>query len=317
MSARGILIFSLLAAGSSNAAMKGNPSGLLILASDTGGEWKTALSAIRSRLRGIAVESVESSGDGVAIQRACDRLRSQRVSTIIAVPLELIDQSPVMDELRYLFGIRAEPTTDKPDAAHPGMPPIKSKNKPALIIYGNAPKRLKSTAKLVLTATIDKSPALADILADRAKTLARNPAKESVIIVGIAPRSDKGLEIWKTAATAIAESVRIKGGFRSGAIIWVRDGTRVGQQDQDRSANKATLRRLVTAGSVVAVPLAPSGRRVGQLLQRQLGTSGYRWNGKGLIGDPRLIDWILSISKASSALADVRQHRDKAPGGFR
>jgi hypothetical protein len=222
-----------------------------------------------------------------------------------------------MDQLRYLFGIRAEPTRDRPDALRPGMAPVQAKEKSALVIEGRAPRRLRSEAELVLTATIDKSPALADILSARATALARKPSKEAVILVGLAPRSDKGLDTWKASAAAIAESVRVKGGFRESAIIWVRDGTRAGQQDKDRAENKATLRRLITAGGVVAVPLAPDGRRVGNLLQRQLGTSGYRWNGKGLIGDPRLTEWIISISKAASTLPDVRQYKDNAQGGFR
>jgi hypothetical protein len=305
------------AADFGNTSMGKKPYGVLLLAYDTGGAWKTELGHIRSELRGVAVESVESAGDGIAIQRALDRLKGQHVSKVVAIPLELVSESPVMDELRYLFGIRAQPTEDKPDGARPGIPPIKSQHKSELVFTGNGPKRLRSDAELVLTATIDKSPVLADILADRAKTQAREPAKEAVILVGLAPRSDKGLDVWKTAATAIAESVRLKGGFREGAIIWVRDGTRAGQQDKDRDENKATLRRLITAGGVVAVPLAPDGRRVGQLLQRQLGSGGYRWNGKGLIGDPRLTEWVQSISKAASTLPDVRQYKDNAQGGFR
>ncbi|PIR15530.1 MAG: hypothetical protein COV48_13845 [Elusimicrobia bacterium CG11_big_fil_rev_8_21_14_0_20_64_6] len=312
-----LAVAPVIAASFGNSSMGEKPYGVLILAYDTGGAWKTELGHIRSELRGVAVESVESAGDGTAIQRGLDRLKGQHVSKVVAIPLELISESAVMDEIRYLFGIRAEPTQDKPDEARPGMAPVQSKNKSALIFTGRGPKRLKSEAALVLTATIDKSPALADILSARATALARDPAKEAVILVGLAPRSDKGLDTWKAAVSAIAESVRVKGGFREGAIIWVRDGTRAGQQDKDRAENKATLRRLITAGGVVAVPLAPDGRRVGQLLQRQLGTSGYRWNGKGLIGDPRLTDWIISISKAASTLPDVRHYRDNAQGGFR
>lgn len=304
-------------AGFGNTSMGAKPYGVLLLAPDTGGAWKVQLGAIRSQLRGIAIESVETYNDGTAIQRALDRLKGQHVSKVVAVPLELVSESAGMDELRYLFGIRAEPVQDRPDAQRPRMAPIKPINKGTLIIPGRGPRRLKSGAELVLTATIDKSPALADILADRAKTLARNPAKEAVILVGLAPRSDKGLETWKAGATAIAESVRVKGAFREAAVIWVRDGTRAGQQDKDRAENKATLRRLITSGGVVAVPLSLDGRRIGQLLQRQLGTGGYRWNGKGLLGDARLVEWISSVSKASSALPDVRQYRENAQGGFR
>jgi hypothetical protein len=319
MTAAGLALAALSAsaAGFGDTSMGVKPYGVLLLAYDTGGAWKTELGHIRSELRGVAVESVESAGDGVAIQRSLDRLKSQHVSKVVAVPLELISESPVMNEIRYLFGVRAEPASDKPDALRPSMAPVQAPNKSALIIPGRAPRRLKSEAALVLTETIDKSPALADILASRATDLSRAPAKESIILVGLAPRSDKGLATWKTAASTIAESVRIKGGFREAAIIWVRDGTRAGQQDQDRADNKATLRRLITAGGVIAVPLAPDGRRVGRLLQRQLGTVGYRWNGKGLIGDPRLTDWIRSISKAAATSPDVRQYRDNTQGGFR
>ena len=95
------------AAGFGNTSMGKKPYGVLILAYDTGGAWKTELGHIRSELKGVAVESVESAGEGIAIQRALDRLKSQHVDKVVAIPLELISESPVMDELRYLFGIRA------------------------------------------------------------------------------------------------------------------------------------------------------------------------------------------------------------------
>lgn len=320
---RVLLALALLSApaaaapGFGDASMGAKPYGVLLLTPDIGGAWKTELGAVRASLRGIALDSVETYNNGTAIQRALDRLQAQHVSKVVAIPLELVSESASMDQLRYLFGIREEPSEDRPDETRPGMAPVKPGNKSALVVAGRGPKRLRSEADLVLTATIDLSPQLAEILADRAKALARDPAKEAVVVVGLAPRSDKGLETWKTSASAIAESVRVKGGFRESAIVWVRDGVRVVQQDKDREENKATIRRLVTAGGVNAVPLAPDGRRIGKLLQKQIGTAGYRWNGKGLIGDPRLIDWIQSIAKAASDLPDVRQYKDNTPGGFR
>ena len=312
------------AANFGNTSMGKKPYGVLLLAYDAGGGWRKELTAIRAQLPGISVESVESAGDTRSIQNGLDHLKSQHVDKVVAIPLALVSESPLMDELRFVFGIRAEPLDDKPDAARTGgMAPIKPLNKSTLVRpSGSAtgPKRLKSQAELVLTATIDKSPVLADILADRAKAQSRNPAKEAVVLVGLAPRSDKGLDTWKTAVTAIAESVRVKGGFREAGVLWVRDGVRAVQQDKDRTENKATLRALTTQGGVVAIPLAPDGKRIGQLLQRQLGTAGYRWNGKGVLGDERLVEWIISISQAASTLPDVRQYRDDAPGasgGFR
>lgn len=305
------------AAGFGDTSMGHKPYGVLIIAPNAGASWRTELSAIRAQMRGIAVESVESSGDGTAIQRAIDRLAGQHVAKIVAVALEPVSESAGMDQLRYLFGIRAEPVQDRPDENRPDRAGPQAGHKTVLITSGKGPKRLRSEPELVLASTIDKSPALTAILADRAKTLSHDPAKEAVVLVGQAPRSDKALEDWKTAAAAIAESVRVSGGFREAAVLWVRDGTRAGQQDKDRDENKATLRRLRTEGAIVAIPLAPEGQRIARLLQRQLGSGTYRWNGKGLFGDPRLADWIGSISKSAAALPDVRQYRDNTPGGFR
>lgn len=305
------------AAGFGNTSMGRKPYGVLLLAPDTGGAFKAELAHIRSRLQGVPLDSVDSFNDGTSVQRAVDRLNGQHVAKIVAIPLDLVSESAGMEHLRYLFGIREQPVSDRPDDARPPTAPVRSLNKSSIVLPGRGPKRLKSEAELVLTATIDKSPALADILGERAATLARDPAKEAVILVGVGPRSDKSLEAWRTAASAIAETVRVKGGFRASGIIWVRDGTRSGQQDSDRAENRATLRGLVTAGGVVAVPLALDGRRAGKLLQRQLGSGGYRWNGKGVLGDPRLAEWIVSISKAASTLPDVRRFKDNAQGGFR
>lgn len=303
------LLVVLADAGFGIASMGAKPYGVLLLTPDAGGAWKTELGSVRSQLRGIAVESVEISRDGAGIQREIDRLNAGPVSKIVVVPLEFVSESAAMDELRYLFGVSAEPAQDRPDAAPPGAAPVKPVNRSALVIPGRGRKRIRSEAELVLAATIDKSPLLSDILAARAAVLARDPAKEAVVLVGLAPRSDKGLERWRTAAASIGETVRVKGGFREAAIIWVRDGTRAGQKEKDRDENSATIRRLTTRGGVIAVPLALDGRRVGKLLRRQLGSGGYRWSGKGVSGDPRLTDWILSISKAASALPDVRQYR--------
>jgi hypothetical protein len=311
------------AANFGDTSMGKKPFGVLVLAFGSGASFRKDLTAVRAQLPGVAVESVDTAGDTRSVQNGLDRLKGQHVDKVVAIPLETVSESPSMDELRFIFGIRAEPTDDRPDQARQGMPELKTTNKSSLKLpAGSAtgPKRLKSQAELVLTATIDKSSVLSDILADRAKEQSRNPAKDAVVLVGLAPRSDKGLEAWKTAAKAIAEQVRAKGGFREAGLLYVRDGVRSSQQEKDGAENKAALRALTTQGGVIAVPLALDGRRVGQLLQRQMGAGGYRWNGKGVLGDERLAEWIAGVSKAAATLPDVRQYRDDAPGasgGFR
>ncbi|MEK7383422.1 MAG: hypothetical protein AAB262_09060, partial [Elusimicrobiota bacterium] len=91
------------------------------------------------------------------------------------------------------------------------------------------------------------------------------------------------------------------------------------QQDEDREELRRTFRALAAeGGTVVVVPLAPDGSLVERRLKRDLGFAAYRWDGKGLLGDRRLLDWVRSAAEAASKLPDVRQYKDGAPlGGWR
>ncbi|MEK7384105.1 MAG: hypothetical protein AAB262_12580, partial [Elusimicrobiota bacterium] len=201
--------------------------GILILAYGVAGSWRKDLGTLRTQLKGRAIESVErieGSADGVGVQRALDKLQNQRVAKIVAVPLVTLSQSPAVDEARYLFGIREEPVSDRPDAQEKVMRAPHAAGKSALVLPPSVRrlKRLASRVPLVLAATIDDSPVLSDILADRAKALSRDPARDAVVLAGVGPRSDAALKIWKTAAAAVAEQVRQKGGFRKAAVAVVR-----------------------------------------------------------------------------------------------
>lgn len=300
----------------SRPGMQAKDYGVLLVADGGGGSWRAALGSLRQSMKDAAVESVEST-DSTTLQRAVDKLRAQHVGKIVAVPLMPVAESPEMDHVRYLFGVREKPSDDRPDVSRENAPQraLGGGNKSALVLTDpRAPKRLRSEAELVLAPTIDKSQALAEILSARAAALAREPGKEAVVLVGRAPRSDKALEDWKTATQAIAEAVRLKGGFREAGVLRVRDGVRAGQQDKDRDENKALLRSFGTHGAVVAVPLAADGANVGRMLQRQLGSMGYRWNGKGFLGEPKLAEWIQTTAASSSNLPDSRQFRDNVGG---
>lgn len=322
------LILALPAGAATRAKTAKEPAyGVLILAYGVGGSWRKDLGTLRAQLKGHAVESVErveGSPDGVGVQRALDKLLNQHVGKVVAVPLATLSESPSVDEARYLFGIREEPVNDRPDAREKEMKAPHSANKSALVLPsdGRRLKRLASRVPLVLTATIDRSPVLAEILADRAKALSRDPAKDAVVLVGVGPRSDAALKTWKTSASAVAEQVRRKGGFRKAAVAAVRSGVRAGQQDQDRTEIRSTFHALTSEGRVVVVPLAPDGSLVERMLKRDLGNTAYRWDGKGLLGDRRLVDWVAATAEAASKLPDVRQYKDGAPdapmmGGFR
>lgn len=336
-----LLLAAALAAAPARAQGKAAESktyGILLLAYDVDVKWRQELGSLRGQLKGHAVESVDSAGDATSVQRALDRLAAQHPAKIVGVPIETVGESTRMDATRYMFGVRAEPVLDAPgpssgDLADKKRKPIRPITKSVLVLpkdqsrglalrTGGGSKQLNSPVPLVLAPTLDKSPFLVAILADRAKALTATPGRETLVLAGIAPRGDDARKAWLISAQAIAGQVGAKAGYRKAVAVGVRDGVRSDQQDKDRSELQATFRGLIREGRVAVVPLSPEAERVGQLLHKTLGGfAAYRWNGQGVQGDRRLLDWIKSAAETAAALPDGRQFNDgargAAPGGRR
>ena len=256
------------------------------------------------------------------------------------MPLETVSDSTRLDMTRYMFGVRADPALDAPgsstgDLADKPLKPIRPAAKHALLLAKNPDrglalpvsgdnstlKRLASRVPLVLAPAFDKSPLLVAILADRAKALTPTPGRETLVLAGIAPRSDAAMKAWKTDAQAIADQVGAKAGFRKAVAVGLRDFVRSDQQDKDRADLKETFRALSREGRVCVVPLSPEAGHVEDLLKQAFGGFfAYRWNGLGIQGDRRLVDWIKASAEEAAALPDGRQfknaHPDTIPGGL-
>lgn len=284
--------------------------GILVLAYDVDVQWRRELGSLRGQLKGHPVETVDDAEDAISVQRAVDRLVAQRAAKIVVVPLETVSESTRLGMTRFMFGARAGSARDVPDAdggdpADKTPPPIRAIRRSALVLPagqrgrglpgggGSTLKRIQSPVPCVLAPALDKSPALVAILADRAAALSSTRARETLVLAGIGPRSDAALKAWKASAQSTADQVGAKAGYRKAVAVAVRDGVRAGQQDKDRADLKATFRALIREGRVAVVPLSPEAGRVDELLKKNSGGFfGYRWNGRGIQGDRRLLDWI-------------------------
>lgn len=299
-----------------------HPYGILLLAYDVDVKWRGELGSLRQSIKGHAIESV-ASADRVAIQRAVDKLAAQRVAKIIAVPVETLSDAPWLQQARFLFGVRAEPALDAPGrervdlADKPVKPPHAAA--PSALKAPPAAPRLTSPVPLALAPALDKSPLLVDILADRAKALAKDPKREGLVLIGIAPRSDDALKDWLTSAQDAASKIGAKAGFREALALGVREGVRAEQRDRDRAALRAAMRGLARQGPIVVVPLSPQAERAEGMFKKELGGFfAYRWNGQGIQGDRRLQDWIRASAEQAASLPDSRLFKDgapRAPGG--
>ena len=311
----------------SKSLMPAKTYGILILAYDVDVKWRQELANLSRQLKGHPVETVDSASDAISVQRAVDRLAASRVTKIVAVPLETVSESARLDMTRYMFGVRPDPVLDVPgsdsgDLADRSGKPIRPVRKSMLSLPkdqdrglsmtmggdSSTLKQIKSAVPLVLAQALDKSPLLVEMLGDRAKALSPSPKRETLVLAGIGPRSDKALKDWKVAAQAIADQVGAKAGYRKAVAVAVRDGVRSSQQDADRAELRNTLRGLIREGRVAVVPLSPEADRVHELLNKAAGGFlAYRWNGQGIQGDRRVLDWIKASAEAAAELPDGRQ----------
>lgn len=296
-----------------------HPYGILLLAYDVDVKWRQELGSLAQQLKGHAVESV-TSVDQVSLQRAVDKLAAQHAAKIVAVPIETLSGAPWLDQARFLFGVRAEPARDVPDpeSSDAADKKIKPPHAPSALKLPSSAPRLASPVPLELAPALDKSPLLVDILADRAKALSKDPAREGLVLVGIAPRSDAALKDWLTDAQDAASKIGAKAGFREALALGVREGVRADQQDKDRRVLRAAMRGLARKGRVVVVPLSPQAERTGAMFKKELGGFfAYRWDGRGVQGDRRLQDWIKASAEKAAALPDGRLFKNGAPGAKR
>lgn len=282
------------------------PFGLLLLGEGGDRDWKDTVDEARKRAAGrYPFEFAAGDADRKELQRGIDALQSLRVRSIVIVPLLVSSYGEVMDQTRYLLGIREKPSKELLDAPHEHT-------------GGLALTRLKSRVPLVLTKALDDSPLLVDLLASRAQALSRKPSGEAVVLVGAAPQAKEDAREWTETASALAEKVRQKGGFSAARAYALKaDGT---QEERDRSA--AGLGALVrdlrrAANAVIVVPLAMTNSDTkGMRLRQALDGLFARYDGRTILPDARINAWIEQSALAAAKLPDMRLFKDSAKAGL-
>jgi sirohydrochlorin ferrochelatase len=318
--------FLLLAGGAHAAASPAMPSpmtlqgksfGVLLLGIGGGRDWQDALAAMaKAFARQFPLEFAGGSADVKTIQEAVNRLEGERIKKIVVVPLYAASRSPLMEQTRFLFGIRQDPAPEFFTAAH--LP-----SGYALV------RRVQFQGKLpvVLTTAPDDDPLVVDILTSRALKLSKHPDGEALVLVGLAPAAaplDKtvlgqGLrpkpptieEEYRQLLSSLAERVRARGAFKSAQAAVLQP---YAQRQADREHHDAALRSLVRELSrsqrVLVVPYAVTGGEAAPIIMRALQGTFMRFNDKGLLPDDRMVRWVADTIRRGATLPDMRVYKD-------
>lgn len=305
MIAAALLALALLPAAPSRAQLgapppvgqpSGRPFGLLLLGRGDGPAWDQTLAQVRKLAAGrYPVVFAAGEADAQAVQQAVDALEALKVEKIVAVPLFVSSYSDIMDENRYLFGIRERPSPSVVGAA-PGM----------------SVPRLKSRVPLVLTRALDDQPAVVAVVADRARALTRAPEKSTLVLVGAAPADRQAAADWVSAVSSLAQKARLSAGFARGQAMALREEQSPDERQRSEGEVRDAIRALRKDGPVAVVPLELSDDYVSSRLKRMLESMFVRYDGKTLLPDERLARWACQSAEAAAKLPDMRQFKDNA-----
>jgi sirohydrochlorin ferrochelatase len=278
--------------------------GIVLLAHGGSPEWN---SRVVELARKVDVSQPVEVAFGMAtrrtIQAAIDRLAARGVTSIVAVPLFVSSWSSVMASTEYLLGLRFDAPAAlavfagmdhaDPSAAGPKHPDHGDLGESA----ATAP--VVSKIPIVgMSPALDAHPIVAGVLATRARSISRNPAQESVIVVAHGPVSDEENQLWLRDMRSLAAGLGTAEPFASIDVLTLRDDAPKAVRDQATSELRAlVIERQEQGRRVLIVPLLVSFGGIEEGIAERLHGLPYSMTASGLMPDDRLVTWILEMAR--------------------
>ena len=258
--------------------------GTLIVAHGGGPAWDARVQKIAAEVRlpgPVAVSFLM--GPGAKQHRFQDEVANlvkRGAKEIVVVPMLVSSHSGHYEQIRYLVGQRQDLDTTMMHHLH--MSGI---------------ERAATTVPLQLTKAVDDAPEVAEVLAERARSLAADPARQALFLVGHGPNSAEDYAEWMVNLRRVADTVRARTGFRSVLLDLVRDDAPppVRAEAVARVRELIQLQHQLTGEDVVVVPvLISSGRVSTEKLPRDLEGLPMKYTSEGLLPHSGMARWVES-----------------------
>lgn len=257
--------------------------GVLLMGHGGGRAWNQAVEDVQKSVGAkYHVEVAFGMADSRELQKAITALENSKVKRIVAVPLFISSVSEVMDQTRFVLGLRKTPSKEfmnHPHAHHGAG-------------HGSSARRVSSKLPIEMTTALDDHPVVAAILLDRAKELSRNPEKEHVILVGHGPLKESDNETWLKTMDRLGAFVKEKGGFASVVTATLRDDSPPQVKKEADRILREHATRLGRQGAVIVVPHLIAQGGIERKIPKSLNGLFYKWNAKTLLPDSRLSTWV-------------------------
>ena len=266
----------------------GQRYGVLVMAHGGIPEWEREVEATLSPLRDeFPMQIAWGMADAASLQQGVEALEAQGVERIGVVRLFISGES-WYERTRQIVGLEsgapARPAAD-PHAGHGAHGG-----------HSMAFWRLDSDAAFAVSEDgLADAPEMGAVLAERARALSKEPAKEDVLILAHGPGDDAENQRWLEKIDARAADVRAAQPFRRVQVMTLRE-----DWPEKREAAEAAVRAYVErakreGGRAIVIPYRVQGFGP---YAKVLDGLDYASDGKGLVPDPKVADWVRREAEA-------------------
>jgi sirohydrochlorin ferrochelatase len=291
-------ILCLLAAAAPASAQSTTKSGVLLLAHGGSAQWNERVAAVTRSVDAIQPAEVAfGMASRAAIQTAIDKLTARGVTDIVAVPLFVSSYSSVITSTEYLLGLRADAPADlarfakmshgSPGGDHAAHAPAADGTTP---VTTSVPVRM--------TAAFNRHPLIAQIVADRARSISSAPEREAVILVAHGPVPDDDNRRWLDDMAVLAANIRSAAPFGAVDFMTVRDDAGPAMREAaTRELRQKVASQRAAGRRVLIVPHLMSFGGIEQGIRKRLEGLDYTMTEQALMPDDRIVQWVLASAR--------------------
>jgi sirohydrochlorin cobaltochelatase len=283
------VVWSLVLLASSSHSTSGQQTsspdasvGTLIVAHGGGPAWDAQVEAVAREVKLAGPVGVSFlMGPGAKTHRFQDvvhHLINRGAKRIVVVPMLVSSHSGHYDQIRYLAG--------ELDTLDSGM---------LHHLHKSGIERPQSAVPLTVAPAMDDAPQIAEALAARALALTNTSERQALFVVGHGPNSAEDYAAWMANLRRVADSVRLRTGFRSVLVDLVRDDAPppVRAEAVARIRELIRLQHELTGEKVIVVPaLVATGRVSREKLSKDLAGLPAIYTGEALLPHPAVARWI-------------------------
>lgn len=291
-----LLVLGSVASANAQPAAK---TGVLLLAHGGAAQWNERVNAVAKRVdESQPTEVAFGMASRASIQAAVDKLTARGVTAIVAVPLFVSSHSSVITSTEYLLGLRPEAPADlkifaKMDHSSHGAPAPAASEHAAHMPAADPASPVTKTVPIRMTQAFNRHPIIAQIAADRARSISTAPAAEAVILVAHGPVPDEDNRRWLEDMGVLAEQVRAAAPFASVDYMTVRDDAGPAMREAATKDLRSRVEKQIAAGRrVLIVPHLMSFGGIEQGVRKRLEGLTYTMTEQALMPDDRIVEWV-------------------------